>query len=63
MAITPQPQWFICQLPDQTCQISNEPLTEAQQTWGPFSTLQEAIRRRVGLIRAGTCLPQMPAES
>jgi len=26
--------------------------------WGPFTSLQEAIAKRVGLIRAGQCLPR-----
>lgn len=31
--------------------------TEIQQ-WGPFESQSEAIARRVGLIRAGKCLPR-----
>ncbi|MCS6813697.1 MAG: hypothetical protein NZ772_09040 [Cyanobacteria bacterium] len=30
---------------------------QSQDVWGPFSSRQEAIARRVGLIRAGKCLP------
>jgi hypothetical protein len=32
-------------------------LPEAQH-WGPFASPQEAIAKRVGLIRAGKCQPQ-----
>jgi hypothetical protein len=28
------------------------------QHWGPFASPQEAIAKRVGLIRAGKCQPQ-----
>jgi hypothetical protein len=27
------------------------------ERWGPFDSQQEAIARRVGLIRAGKCQP------
>lgn len=30
---------------------------EIQEQWGPFSSLDEAFARRVGLIRAGKCQP------
>lgn len=30
------------------------------QWWGPFSSQQEAIARRVGLIRAHKCQPRTP---
>ncbi len=28
------------------------------ERWGPFNSVEEAIARRVGLIRAGKCQPQ-----
>ncbi len=28
------------------------------EKWGPFNSANEAIARRVGLIRAGKCQPQ-----
>ncbi|WP_407659176.1 DDE transposase family protein [Leptothoe kymatousa] len=28
------------------------------QNWGPFASRSEAIAKRVGLIRAGKCLPK-----
>lgn len=30
---------------------------EAAQVWGPFSSQEEAIAKRVGLIRSGRCKP------
>ncbi|MEH2392540.1 MAG: DDE transposase family protein [Nostoc sp.] len=30
---------------------------EIIEQWGPFSSQEEAIARRVGLIRAGKCQP------
>lgn len=30
---------------------------EAGEKWGPFESREEAIARRVGLIRAGKCQP------
>ncbi|XHX76700.1 MAG: hypothetical protein RBJ76_19990 [Stenomitos frigidus ULC029] len=31
--------------------------TQAIERWGPYDSQQDAIARRVGLIRAGKCLP------
>ena len=28
------------------------------EKWGPYDSLEDAIARRVGLIRAGKCQPQ-----
>ncbi|NEQ51741.1 MAG: DDE transposase family protein [Leptolyngbya sp. SIO3F4] len=28
------------------------------ETWGPFTSKTDAIAKRVGLIRAGKCLPK-----
>ncbi len=54
--------WYICKRPDGPCEIvSAEALAshsaDAVQTWGPFAARDEAIARRVGLIRAGKCQP------
>ncbi|GAB4149523.1 MAG: hypothetical protein Fur0046_28150 [Cyanobacteria bacterium J069] len=46
--------------PDQSPSTENPQaakVAEAQQ-WGPFESQSEAIARRVGLIRAGKCLPR-----
>lgn len=32
--------------------------SEIVEQWGPFESANEAIARRVGLIRAGKCQPQ-----
>lgn len=37
-------------------QVDNDNLEIIEQ-WGPFSSQEEAIARRVGLIRAGKCKP------
>ncbi|RCJ30896.1 hypothetical protein A6770_20430 [Nostoc minutum NIES-26] len=31
---------------------------EIIEQWGPFTSEEEAIARRIGLIRAGKCQPQ-----
>ena len=53
--------WYIVQTENQQCEIveydSNQ-LPENKNCWGPFSSKEEAIARRVGLIRAGKCQPQ-----
>lgn len=33
------------------------PLPSPETQWGPFTSRDEAIARRVGLIRAGKCQP------
>jgi hypothetical protein len=50
--------WYIVKNFDQTCAIT-ENLTlvaAASEKWGPY-TRDEAIAKRVGLIRAGRCQP------
>lgn len=32
--------------------------SEIIEKWGPFDSREDALARRVGLIRAGKCLPQ-----
>lgn len=51
--------WYIVKLPPGNCEIvAKESLTtEAAAQWGPFSSKEEAIARRIGLIRAGKCQP------
>lgn len=53
--------WYIVKRPDGPCEIlSNEQVegeATIEQRWGPFASQQEAIARRVGLIRAGKCQP------
>ncbi|AFY68666.1 hypothetical protein Pse7367_0355 [Thalassoporum mexicanum PCC 7367] len=50
--------WYIHRQPSGVCLITNH--QEAQgslETWGPFANQNEAIAKRVGLIRAGKCIP------
>ncbi len=62
--MTENPGWYIVQQPSGQCEIvPGDRLSEAQspasdrEQWGPFETPDEAIARRVGLIRAGKCKP------
>jgi len=58
--------WYIVKRSSGHCEIvpsaqledngDNQP--ETGEKWGPFTSQQEAIARRVGLIRAGKCQPQ-----
>ncbi len=49
--------WYIIKNPQGHCEIISSPekQTSEELTWGPFSSQEEAIVRRVGLIRAGKC--------
>lgn len=50
--------WYIVKRPAGNCEIVPQAAnTEATEHWGPFESQQEAIARRVGLIRAGKCQP------
>jgi predicted transposase YbfD/YdcC len=54
--------WYIVKRSAGNCeiipsdQISDDNLEIIEQ-WGPLSSQEEAIARRVGLIRAGKCQP------
>jgi hypothetical protein len=55
------PGWYIIQQSDGSCEIAIAPaenLSSGQRQWGPYESQQEAIARRIGLIRAGHCRPQ-----
>ncbi|MBW4685020.1 MAG: DDE transposase family protein [Komarekiella atlantica HA4396-MV6] len=55
--------WYIVKRPNGNCeiipsdQIEDDNLEIIEQ-WGPLASQEEAIARRVGLIRAGKCQPQ-----
>ncbi len=51
--------WYIIKVADGTCQITAEDFDSPTITtkWGPCATREEAIAKRVGLIRAGKCQP------
>lgn len=54
--------WYIVKAGDGHCEIVGEEVFKAKspppEHWGPFASQQDAIARRVGLIRAGKCQPQ-----
>jgi hypothetical protein len=49
-------QWYIVKGEDGTCQIVTS--APGEKYWGPFSSPEAAIAKRIGLIRAGLCQPQ-----
>jgi hypothetical protein len=63
----PETNWFIIKTPSEQCQIvsaqSLNPLDpealdpQPTEQWGPFKTQNQAIAKRIGLIRAGKCKP------
>ncbi|UXE60705.1 MAG: hypothetical protein KA717_35235 [Woronichinia naegeliana WA131] len=59
--MTEQVYWYILKIDGGNCEI--QALDPAQisvypKYWGPFSSREEAIAKRIGLIRAGKCQPQ-----
>lgn len=55
--------WYIVKRKSEKCEIvpseqvkDDDP--EIIEKWGVFNSQEEAIARRVGLIRAGKCQPQ-----
>ena len=56
--------WYIVQQEDDTCeivkleQLEKTPEQSNKLQWGGFESEQEAIAKRIGLIRAGKCKPQ-----
>lgn len=51
--------WHIVKRPSGQCEIVPEGKDQKSgaETWGPFASQNEAIAKRVGLIRAGKCKP------
>lgn len=55
--------WYVVKRTDGHCDIvpSDRETEEKDQAiperWGPFTSQDEALARRVGLIRAGKCQP------
>jgi len=70
--MTATPKFYIVKRPAGNCEIL--PLAEPSQRiaqleqqnpsiiekWGPYDSPEDAIARRIGLIRAGICQPQWP---
>ena len=53
-------KWYIVKQKNGQCEIIPSTQVEHQddsERWGPFDSQQDAIARRVGLIRAGKCQP------
>lgn len=54
--------WHVVQQTEGHCEIFSQTeldqATKNPKTWGPFTSRAEAIAKRVGLIRAGKCLPK-----
>ncbi|WP_199192142.1 hypothetical protein [Chlorogloea sp. CCALA 695] len=56
--MTPAQSWYIVKLPPGNCEIvSTKPSATEGEQWGPFLSKEEAIARRIGLIRSGKCQP------
>ncbi len=57
--MTTNQKWLIVKIADGTCQIVTDEanLAAATAQWGPYETRDEAIAKRIGLIRAGKCQP------
>lgn len=55
--------WYIVKRNEGNCEIVSydqapeKSAPDVLEFWGPFDSQQEAIARRVGLIRAGKCQP------
>jgi len=55
--------WYIVKRPTGQCeiiyhdQVEKEEESVFEEHWGPFESQQDAIARRVGLIRSGKCKP------
>lgn len=55
--------WYIIKRNEGNCDIVPSQQVESKEDsnilerWGPFNSVEEAIARRVGLIRAGKCKP------
>ncbi|WP_319421076.1 hypothetical protein [Pleurocapsa sp. FMAR1] len=58
--------WYVIKQEDGNCEVAdfeqpqtNTPKQESsRQHWGSFASEQEAIAKKIGLIRAGKCKPQ-----
>ena len=63
MQISDSQSWYIVKHPTGQCeiishdQVEEEEKSVFEERWGPFESQQDAIARRVGLIRAGKCQP------
>lgn len=56
--------WYVLKQEDGTCKVvelkqpAKTPKQSEKSQWGGFKNEQEAIAKKIGLIRAGKCKPQ-----
>ena len=54
--------WYVVKQQDDTCEVvsfnEEQAETDKKSQWGSFKNEQEAIAKKIGLIRAGKCKPQ-----
>jgi hypothetical protein len=54
--------WYVIKQEDETCSVESfdteAAKTPNQERWGSFKNEQQAIAKKIGLIRAGKCKPQ-----
>lgn len=62
----PEENWYIVKRASENCEIlsaaelsalDDSVAVSGMQMWGPFDSKNQAIAKRVGLIRAGKCQP------
>ena len=53
-----QENWYLVKKTDGTCDIVQAPAKPPNSLPGEFKSYEEAIVKRIGLIRAGKCKPQ-----
>ncbi|MEM6521855.1 MAG: hypothetical protein AAF892_13405 [Cyanobacteria bacterium P01_D01_bin.71] len=52
--------WYVVKVASETCRVLSAAelkAVEVVQKWGPYDSQDQAIARRVNLIRAGNCKP------
>ena len=54
--------WYVIKQEEQTCSVESFDTEQVKSSkpeqWGWFESEQEAIAKKIGLIRAGKCQPQ-----
>ena len=52
--------WYVIKQQDGTCQVADFDIQQLKtsEQWGAYATEQDAITKKIGLIRAGKCKPQ-----
>ena len=54
--------WYVIREADGTCRVAGfaqaQTKTPKHEQWGSYASEQEAIAKKIGLIRAGKCQPQ-----